>query len=187
MIKKKKNTMKKIFLSLLLGTSFIGVSQETTPGDAIRYAIEDLNGSARFRGLSGSMGAVGGDLSAININPAGSVVFKYNTFSATVSGFNQKNNSTYFGSKSTDNDFKLDINQIGAVFVFNNTDQNSGWQKMSVGVNYENTNNFNNQLFLKGTNPLNSVGNYFVDAAQGYELDYLRYYFFYRLEILDLY
>ena len=166
--------MKKIFLSLLLGTSFIAVSQETTPGDAVRYAIEDLNGSARYRGLSGSMGAIGGDLSAININPAGSVVFKYNTFSATVSGFNQKNNSTYFGSKSTDNDFKLDINQIGAVFVFNNTDENSGWQKMSVGVNYENTNNFNNQLFLKGTNPLNSVGNYFVDAAQGYELDYLQ-------------
>jgi hypothetical protein len=82
--------MKNILLSLLLGTSFIGLSQETTSGDALRYAVEDLNGTARFRAMSGSMGAIGGDLSAININPAGSVVFKYNTFSATVSGFNQK-------------------------------------------------------------------------------------------------
>jgi hypothetical protein len=166
--------MKNIFLSLLLGTSFIGLSQETTSGDALRYAVEDLNGTARFRAMSGSMGAIGGDLSAININPAGSVVFKYNTFSATVSGFNQKNNSTYFGTRYSENDFKLDINQIGAVFVFDNTSENSDWKKLSFAINYENTNNFNNQLFSKGTNPYNSIGNYFVNASQGYQLEFLQ-------------
>jgi len=159
--------MKKILLSLLLGSSFIGFSQETTPNDALRYAVEDLNGTARFRALSGSMGAIGGDLSAININPAGSVVFKYNTFSASVSGFNKKNNSTYFGSSSSESDFKLDLNQIGAVFVFDNMDENSGWKKLSFGVNYENTNNFNNQVFSKGINPYNSIGDYFLNFAQG--------------------
>lgn len=158
--------MKKIFLSLLLGTSFIGLSQETTPRDALRYAVEDLNGTARFRAMSGSMGAIGGDLSAININPAGSVVFKYNTFSATLSGFNQKNTSTYFNTKSSKNDFKLDINQIGAVFVFDNTDKNSDWKKMSIGVNYENTNNFDNTILSRGTNPYNSIDNYFLNASQ---------------------
>lgn len=166
--------MKKIFLSLILGSTFIGFSQETTINDALRYAVEDLNGTARFRGLSGSMGAIGGDLSAININPAGSVVFKYNTFSASVSGFNKRNNSTYFGTTSSDNNFKLDLNQIGAVFVFNNTDDNSGWKKMSLGINYENTNNFNNDIFSRGTNPTNSIGNYFSNVAQGYELEFLQ-------------
>lgn len=166
--------MKKIFLSLILGSTFVGFSQETTINDALRYAVEDLNGTARFRGLSGSMGAVGGDLSAININPAGSVVFKYNTFSTTVSGFNQRNNSNYFGITSSDNNFKLDLNQIGAVFVFNNTDDNSGWKKMSLGINYENTNNFNNEIFSRGVNPTNSIGNYFLNVAQGYELEFLQ-------------
>lgn len=158
--------MKKIYLSLLLGVTFIGFSQETTVNDALRYAVEDLNGTARFRGLSGAMGAIGGDLSAININPAGSVVFKYNTFSATVSSFNQKNNSTYFGTKSTETDNKLDLNQIGAVFVFDNTNESSGWKKMSLGINYENTNNFNNQIFSRGINPYNSIDRYFLNAAQ---------------------
>lgn len=165
--------MKKILLSLLIGSSFIGFSQETTPNDALRYAVEDLNGTARFRALSGSMGAIGGDLSAININPAGSVVFKYNTFSASVSGFNKKNNSTYFGSSSSESDFKLDLNQIGAVFVFDNTDEKSDWKKLSFGVNYENTNNFNNQVFSKGINPYNSIGNYFLNFAQGIDVEYL--------------
>lgn len=168
--------MKKIILSLLIGVTFVGYSQETTIADAVRYSIEDLNGSARFRSLSGSMGAVGGDLSAININPAGSVVFKYNTFSATLSGFNKKNNSTYFGTKSSDNDFKLDINQVGAVFVFDNTDEQSKWKKMSIGINYENTNNFDNQVQIKGTNPYNTIGNYFLDAAQNIPFNVLNEY-----------
>ena len=33
------------------------------------------NGSARFNSMGGAFGALGGDLSAISINPAGSVVF----------------------------------------------------------------------------------------------------------------
>lgn len=163
--------MKKILLSLLLGISFIGFTQETTVGDALRYAIDDVNGTARFRGMSGSMGAIGGDLSAININPAGSVVFKYNIFTTSVSGFNQKNNSTYFGTKSSDNDFKLDLNQIGVVFVFDNTDEKSGWKKTSLAFNYENTNNFDNHLFIKGTNTYNSIDNYFLGASQNVNFD----------------
>ena len=43
--------------------------------DALRYANAEVQGSARFRALSGAFGALGGDLSAISINPAGSAIF----------------------------------------------------------------------------------------------------------------
>ena len=36
-----------------------------TPEDAVRYANDDLTGTARFRAMSGAFGALGGDLSAI--------------------------------------------------------------------------------------------------------------------------
>ena len=166
--------MKKIFLYIILGVSALSFSQETTVNDALRFGLNDLNGSARFRGLSGSMGAIGGDLSAININPAGSVVFKFNTFSATASGFNKMNEANYFGSKTSENDFKLDVNQIGAVFVFENTKQDNGWTKLSLGINYENTNNFDNQTHIRGVNPNHSIGDYFLNYAQGYELNLLQ-------------
>jgi hypothetical protein len=165
--------MKKILLILSLGLSFFNYSQEATPNDALRYAFDDLNGTARFRALSGSMGAIGGDLSAININPAGAVVFKFNTFTASVSNFNKKNNSTYFGTKSSDNNSKLDLNQIGAVFVFDNTNTSSGWKKMSLAINYENKNNFNNNFLIRGTNRSNSISNYFLNAAQGIDVSNL--------------
>jgi hypothetical protein len=65
--------MKKIFLiNLTVFSISFGYSQEVS--DALRYSQDNLNGTARFRALSGAFGALGGDLSSINVNPAGSAV-----------------------------------------------------------------------------------------------------------------
>ena len=42
-------------------------------------------GSARFQSMGGAFGALGGDLSAININPAGSAVFIDNQYELSFS------------------------------------------------------------------------------------------------------
>ena len=104
--------MKKIFLGIALNLSFFSIAQEMTTNDALRYAVENMNGTARFRGMSGAFGAVGGDLSAININPAGSLFFNNNFASASVSSFNNSNNANYFGTKNKENFSTLDLNQI---------------------------------------------------------------------------
>ncbi len=157
--------MKKIILSLLLGSTMLSTAQETTINDALRYATNNLTGTARFRGMSGAFGAVGGDLSAININPAGSLFFNNNFASASISSFNNSNNANYFGTKNKENFSTLDLNQIGAVLVFNDTSGKSEWNKISVALNYDNTNNFDNRIFTSGINPFNSISNYFVDQA----------------------
>lgn len=155
--------MKKyIFLFALGFTASITQSQEIS--DALLYSQENLNGTARFRAMSGAFGALGGDLSSINVNPAGSAVFSNNQMGLTLSSFNTKNNSDYFGTKTSDKENSLDLNQAGAVFVFNNR-SDSNWRKISVAVNYENTNNFENRLFSAGTNPNNSIDKYFLSYA----------------------
>ena len=42
--------MKKILLSLFLGSITLSIAQETTTNDALRYATSNLTGTARFRG-----------------------------------------------------------------------------------------------------------------------------------------
>ena len=165
--------MKKIFLSLLLGSSIVSIAQETTINDALRYATSNLYGTARFRGMSGAFGAVGGDLSSINVNPAGSAFFTNNFGSVSGTSFNVHNNSNYFGTRTKENFSTLDLNQIGAVLVFNDKSGKSNWSKIAVAINYENTNNFDNNLFSAGVNPNNSIGNYFIDKAQGLPLEFL--------------
>lgn len=159
--------MRKIFLSILGLGFLITNAQQLRQEDGLRYAIQDLTGTARYRAMSGAFGALGGDLSALNVNPAGSVFFNNNFASVTGSSFNTKNSATYFGSKNDDSNNSLSLNQIGAVFVFKDKSGNSDWKKISLALNYENTNDYRNSIFISGTNPSNTIGNYFLNFAQG--------------------
>lgn len=152
--------MKKNILYIILGlyTSFF-YSQDIT--DALRFSQENTLGTARFSAMSGAFGALGGDFSSVNVNPAGSAIFLNNQTALTTSTYGVKNKSNYFGNSDLENSTSADINQFGAVFVIKNTDKKSDWSKFSFTLNYENTNNFNNTLFSSGTNPTNSIGEYF--------------------------
>ncbi len=165
--------MKKIFLSLLLGSAVVSVAQETTITDALRYSLTNTTGTARFGGMSGAFGAVGGDLSSININPAGTLFFTNNFASFTGSSYNANNKANYFGTKTKENYSTLDLNQSGAVLIFNDQTGKSDWSKIAVALNYENTGKFDNSLYAAGVNPTSSIGNYFIDKAQGLPLEYL--------------
>lgn len=156
--------MKKYIFLLALGLT-VSMAQSQEISDAMRYSQDNLNGTARFRAMSGAFGALGGDLSSINVNPAGSAIFSNNQMGITLSNNDTKNNSNYFGNTTSEKTNSFDLNQAGAVFVFNNRSTNSNWKKVSLGVNYENTNNFDNGLYSAGTNPNNSVANYFLSYA----------------------
>ncbi|MCL9805768.1 outer membrane protein transport protein [Flavobacterium amniphilum] len=152
--------------------------------DALRYSQTEPLGTARFRALSGAFGAVGGDLSAINLNPASSVIFNNNQVAFTLSNYNTKNNSDYFGTRTSDSNNSLDLGQAGGVFVFENHHE-SDWKKFALALNYENQNNFDNSLFISGTNPTNSIDDYFLNYANGIELRTLKNFNFEELSFRE--
>ncbi|SCX79583.1 OmpP1/FadL family transporter [Flavobacterium caeni] len=156
--------MKKQLL-LLFGAMAFGSVQAQDVADALRYAQDNINGTARFRAMSGAFGAIGGDLSAINVNPAGSAVFANSQVGASLSSYNTKNKSSYFGTKTSDSDNAFDLNQAGVVFVLNNPMQNTGWKKLALSVNYDSANRFDNAFFTAGVNTNHSVADYFVHHA----------------------
>jgi hypothetical protein len=163
--------MKK-YLYLLISGLTLSVAQAQEITDALRYSQENLTGTARFRAMSGAFGALGGDMSSLNVNPAGSAVFINNQITFTLSNYDKTNDSNYFETRTSQKDNSFDLNQAGGVLVFNNK-QNTEWKKFSLALNYENTNNFNNFLFSKGTNPNNSIDSYFLSYANGIPLSTL--------------
>ncbi len=161
---------RKIFL--LIGIISFSILNAQTTIDALRYSSENIQGTARFNSLSGAFGALGGDLSAIDINPAGSSVFLENTMAATFSVFNKTNNTNYFNSTVKNEYSDFDIASLGAVFIFDNSDESSNWKKFSLGINFNTHNNYDNEVFVEGNNSM-SIGNFFLDQAQGIPLDLL--------------
>lgn len=160
--------MKKLLSIIIAGLSFTAMySQETTVDDALRYGVENLTGSARFRGMAGAFGAVGGDMSAINQNPAGSIFFANNFATFSGSSYNSKNISRYFGTTAKDNDNTFDLNQAGVAFVFKDNNPKNDWKKFTIAFNYENNNNFDNSIYSAGYNSTNSIDKYFLRFANG--------------------
>lgn len=161
--------MKKIFFLFITGlTACASYSQEVS--DAMRYAQDNLTGTARFRAMSGAFGAVGGDLSSMSVNPAGSAIFNNNQVGITFSNQSNSSNSNYYGTNTEDCKNSFILNQAGGVFVFHDRNPNNNWKKIAIGVSYENTNNFNNNIFSAGTNPTQSIGDYFTAISGGVRL-----------------
>ena len=65
---------KTIFLTFILIYSYQSSFSQSID-DAFRLNSFFHNGSARFNSMGGAFGALGGDISAISINPSGSSVF----------------------------------------------------------------------------------------------------------------
>ena len=137
--------------------------------DAVRYAQSDIQGSARFRALSGAFGALGGDMSAVGLNPAGSAIFNNNHASFSISNLNINNDLSYFNNTTTASNSEFDFHQAGAAFVFTDSG-NSPWKKIVLSVAYDKTNNFDTDWVTRGTNFNRSIDSYFLQNAQGLRL-----------------
>ncbi len=156
--------MKRYFSFILLLVCVAASGQNIN--DVLRYSMEDLQGTARFQGLSGAFGALGGDLSAIGINPAGSAVFINSQFTLSGTNYNRNNDATYFNRLSNQEMNSLELNQLGGVFVFNNTGGNSDWKRVSLAFNYDMAQNFDNEYFASG-NANQGLDSYFLGIANG--------------------
>ncbi len=156
--------MKRYYIFIMAMVCVAGSAQNIN--DVVRYSTENLQGTARFQAMSGAFGALGGDLSALNVNPAGSAVFNNSLFS--VSGSNYKSTADAVFSNSTNSRElnSLELNQVGGVFVFNSTQEASDWKKLALAINYDLIQNFDGEFRVSG-NSNQGIDTYFLNFAQG--------------------
>lgn len=169
--------MKKLLAIIIFSLTFSINAQSFE--DAWRYQNDNLTGTARFTGMSGAFSSIGGDLSAVSLNPAGATTFTTNRLTGTFSLFyNSANESNYFDQHSQANYTSIDdrfvgLDQIGAMWVFK-SDVND-WNKIAVGINYNKDVEYGDIFKINGINQSgNSATTYFVDNANGVPLNDLK-------------
>ena len=152
----------------------------------VLFSKEPINGSARFNAMSGAFGALGGDLSALEINPAGAAVFLNSEFSASLSVRNTEILSNFYGNNEILENDVTNLSQAGGVLVFKNHAA-VGWNKFAIGFNYSLANDFENLWLASGNSNyptfiddpndsniqyLNSDGQYFENLTTGQNRKY---------------
>ncbi|MDD7915042.1 OmpP1/FadL family transporter [Polaribacter ponticola] len=156
--------MKKIFtIAALFAATLMSNSQSLGYQDlGILFSQDTQNGSARFTALSGAFGALGGDISAINVNPAGISVFKNSIFTGTFNSRNTEITTNYYGNSRTNQDQFINLSHAGAVLVFDSAYSNE-WSKFAIGFNYRITKDFNEDFSIQGNSGIATFTEYPLD------------------------
>ena len=152
----KKNI---ITIGFCLASSFIFAQNLT---DGLRYSMEGLNGTSRFNAMSGAFSSLGGDLSAVALNPAGTSIFTRSEMSLTLAGVNSKNDANERLTISSD----FLLSQFGVAFPIAIGEE--GWKNIAFAFNYQKTHNFDaNDLNYTYRNKGANLGDFFLDKANG--------------------
>jgi len=153
--------MKRTALTVILAAASIMAAHAQSAYDAWMFSENNYEGTARSVAMGNAFTALGGDLGAVSINPAGSAVAGYSqltltpslTFStniATGSGFDG-NEPTYFQDRMKSRMTQAGIPNVGFTFNFK-TGRQSGLKNFTVGFIVNRTNNWCEDLYARGTN-----------------------------------
>jgi hypothetical protein len=158
-----------LFLATVAGTGSLYAQYS---GDALRFSQTNYGSSARFKGLGNAQIGLGGDISSLSGNPAGLGMFTRSEFSITPEFNNTAANATYLGEKTKGNKDMVNLNQVGVVWYSpivkrKGADLNKGALSVVWGLGYNRNNDFSTNYSYSGTNPNNSIADYFSLIANG--------------------
>lgn len=163
----KQVTMKKIiFFVAFAAVSYTSYSQSLGYEDlSTMFSRNDRNGSARFVAMGGAFGAVGGDVTAMTINPAGISIFNDSNASIAFQSRSTDYLTTYYGNSTTTQQDFFKVSNAGVVFTFNNYTSDE-WSKLAMGINYRVLADFEDTFITKGTSGFASFDNFPLDNSE---------------------
>ena len=140
--------------------------------DALTYSQTYQQGTSRSTAMGGAFGALGGDLSSININPAGVGIYKRGEFSLTPLVSASTTNNTLNGRETTDDKYSFKLGNIG--FASSNISQGEGFNGVAWAITFNRLQdfNFNNRMIGTGTNSLTDI---WLDEAKGSTTDEIKF------------
>jgi len=152
------------------GLAIAGPAFAQDETDALRYSTVDMTGTARLTALGGAFGALGGDISALSINPAGIGVFNKSMFSITPSLHFNATDSDLRGSTSGDIRSNFNLGNIGFVLNINRKKQQDvrwAWKSFQFGVGYSRMNTYQSQTVASAVSTNTSYIDQMVGQANG--------------------
>jgi Outer membrane protein transport protein (OMPP1/FadL/TodX) len=161
--------MKKIFGLLLAGSALLISNQihaQTFAETALMFSRTRPGGSARIQSMGGAQVSLGGDYSSALSNPAGLGMYNRGEIAFTPSLNFANANANYLDN--SDQASKTKFGLPGFSIAFHKEKNRGSFQGGTFSIVYTHINDFNRSVSYQGTNPDNSVIDYFIEQANGF-------------------
>ncbi|MBK9733743.1 MAG: hypothetical protein IPO92_01745 [Saprospiraceae bacterium] len=150
---------------ILMGTTYCSGQNIS---DVVRWSSLDPMGTSRTMGVGSAFGAMGGDFSVININPAGIAEFRISEFTFTPS-LRTNSTSSYFEKDPSNVSYakksKLGLDNIGFV-ICRNLSSKSNWTSSNFAIGYSRIADISRNISLQGKTE-GSITTMFAEKANG--------------------
>ena len=158
------------FLFFLAAASLYGPVNIYAQDEREAYNLSNttVQGTARSIGFGGALGSVGGDFSAISVNPAGLGVYRSSELMFSPSLKINSATGNYLGTSSADNNVQFNINNFGVVFTNapkGKRYERRDWKAVSFAMGMNRTADFNHDYSYTGVNRTSSATLAFVTNA----------------------
>ena len=170
--------MKNIRLAMVIACTLLGTAVVNAQSlyDAARLMGNDLNGTARFIGMGGAMGALGGDISTMGTNPAGIGIYRSSDVMTSFGFSNIGMKSNMNGTKNEQDKLFGSFDNIGFV-ISSRIGNETPLRFVNFGFNYRKVKSFDKNMVMNGMiedkeGPM-SQSDLFATLSQGLPEDYL--------------
>jgi len=159
--------MKKI-VSLILSITLAASLYAQTTDDALLFAQEQYEGTARSLAMGNAFTALGGDLGGLGINPASSGVFRHSQVVFTPSLTTTRSQASYLGTVDNTRNTGFTVSNFGTVISFE-TGRYSGLLNYNFGIVYNRKNTYRSKMAAHGTTDQTSMLSSLAAALDGYD------------------
>ena len=154
---------KAYFLPAFIFSSLVSAAQ--VPEDAVRYSWFPQNGTARSLAIGGTMGSLGGDMSAGFVNPAGIGFYRTNEAVLTAGFLLNDIKTNYRGLSLKEKDNRFSLGTSGVVFA--RGDRSGNNKSNAIAIGFTQNANFSNTVRYKGLNNYSSFSEQFAEEFSG--------------------
>jgi len=143
------------------------VQAQSTVESALLFSRTRPGGSARIQAMGGAQVSLGGDFSSIYSNPAGLGMYNRSEFTVSPAMNFFNSNSTYLDNSTSASKSNFFI--PGLSIVFNSPKNQNKFLSGTFGASFNRINDFNKTFSYEGTNASNSIIDYFLEDATGFQ------------------
>ena len=164
--------MKKLYI-IAITILLTAAASAQTIDDACLFSQTYYQGTAKALGMGNAMGAVGGDMTAVCINPASMGIYRSSEVTASVNLLDNYNKSTYYGTQNSGNKVRFSLPNVGYVHA----KEKSNFRTLrfaQFGVGFTRTNDFNVHTNAMGINPNSSKIDDYLAQIDGYAVSDLQ-------------
>jgi len=156
--------MKSIFILLTLFFIY-SQSQAQITSDALLFSENHPTVTARSMALGNALGALGGDMSTANLNPAGIAIYRRMELGLSLGALFDNTETNFLGNQTRDRLSQVSFGNIGLVIAAPMRRSRTDWKSVNIGLTFNRIANYARNFTYRGASTGSRIQSFAENSA----------------------